>query len=427
MTVALIPQRTPQYEFSHQGSTVYVVAVIAGTKYAVAKCSVELNAHGASDSADVTIPLSTSPDFTAMFKNTAWVPLQIYVGVYNAQPPASHPAKLSIAGKQQIFGGSIDVNTMSFHDDTITFKCRSLAALLIDNRLTGIPKNMTTFEFATAVAKQYGLTPYVSPLPGQVPTTIAELYAHDFAVGIINDRIWDVLMKAAAVDDMDVWVTGSNFYYMAPSMIPRNTIDLKYGRDIETLTAEHSASSKAIRVEVRIYNQRTRSSSIQRVELSNDGTVSTTSSSRFVTSTPDWGTKNTSTTSISSTGSVSTTQSVVSGGPQQTFAGRGPDNQNGALIYKFYRPNWTLERANKFAQTTLNRLHMQEYTVNIRIPITESKFTQIAITSEVRLHGVPMALVNDTFWPRKITYNFDPDSPSIDLECVNISLPVGQI
>ena len=428
MTVTLIPQQTPQYEFTYKTSTVDVTAVIAGTKYNIQKGTVELNAHGASDSADVTLPLAVSPDFTVMFKDTAWIPLQLYARVSQAQPPSSSTSDIPISPRQQLFSGSIDVNSMAFHDDAISFKCRSLASLLVDNRITAIPRNMTTVQFVESTAKQYGLTPHINLPKGQYKLTVAELYAHDFAVGVQNDRIWDVYMKMAQVDDADVWVSGNDLYYASPSLIPRTTVDLKYGRDIETLTAEHSAASKAIRVEVRIYNQRTRVSQIQRIELSNDLTVRTTSSSRYVTSTPEFGTKNTSTTSISSSGTVSTTQNTVTGGPQQTFAGRGPDNANGALIYKYYRPGWSLDAANAFAQTTLRRLQMQAYTVSIRIPITQSRFEALSlITSLIRLHGVPMQMVNDTYYPRKITWNIDPDNPSIDLECVNIQLPSGQV
>ena len=420
------PQRTPSYESSSQGSIVYAFAVISGTQYAVMKCSVELYAHGASNTAELVLPLQASPDFTTMFQGIAWVAVQVYVSITPAS--AASTKSNAVTGSIQLFSGSIDLNSMAFHDDTITIKCRSLASLLIDNRITGLPRNMKTTDLVTALATQYNLTASISLLDGQYVPTVAELYAHDFAVGIQNDRIWDVLMKAAEFDGTDVWVVGSTLFYAVPSKIARAIVDIKYGRDIETLTAEHSTASKAIRVEVRIYNHRTRSAAIQRWEVGNDGTTDVTTSARLVTSDPVWGTKNTTTYSISSTGVQSTVQSTIGGGTQNTQEARGPDNPNGALIYKFYKPGWSLEAANQFAQATLLRLQMQEYTVTMRVPITASKAMGLSsITSQIRLHGVPMNVVNDTYWPRRITWNIDMDNPCIDIEAVNIALPAGQV
>jgi hypothetical protein len=423
-------QQPTQYEQAHETSSVRAVAAIQGAHFKIVRSTVELNAHGAADSADVTLPLSSSPDFTRMFKNIAWVPIQVYLGIYQ-QPPPAH-ADLSIAGKTQLFSGSIDVNSMSFADDTITFKCRSLASLLIDNRITHIPRNMNTAtgpkNFVTQIAEQYGLTANIVLPSKQYQLTVAEVFAHDFAVGIQNSRIFDLLIKMAEIDGADVWVTGRTLNYANPGLIKRNTIDIKYGRDIETLTVEHSASSKNIRVEVRTYNPHTRVSTVQRRESGDPANgVTVTSSSRVVVSNPQFGSGTQSTTSYSSTGAITNTTSSSSGGVRQTVATRGPDNVNGPLIYKIYKPGLSPEAADALSESTRQRLAMQLYTANIRIPLSRSRYQQLSITSLIRLHGIPMQVPNDTVFPRKITFSIDPDSPGIDIETSSIALPEGQV
>lgn len=422
-----VPLLPVDYEQMHETSVVRAVAIIQGKRYQVSSWSIERNAHGATDAADVTLPLKGNPDFTvALFRdahNTSQVPISIYLGVLQSQPTTQ---ATDITGLTRIFVGQVDQYTTDYAGNIVTFHCRSLAAPLVDNRITQLARNMTTKQFVAAVAKQYGLTVNYQLAPGQQPITIADLYGDEFATGVQNQRIWDLLIAASQFDDVDVWVDGSVLNYAAPSVIKRTHVYVKWGKNLVDLSAVHSPLfSKAIRIEVRIYNPKTRQSTISRVETLAGGGVKITTSSKRVTSTPDFGTPNLTTTSVGPNGTTSTS-SVVSGGTFKTTGQQGP-NESTIERYTIYIRGGTPTSANQRAQAEWRRISMMEYAVTMHLPMSRAYFP-VVIDSVLELSGTPNQHINARYWPRRITYTGGVDQdPMIEVEALSHVLPQGQV
>lgn len=421
------PQQPLAFEQPHETSSLQVVAVINKVNFLVPKCTIDQNAHGSTDSAEITLPIKGAPDFTAwLYVNPSMIapiPVQIYVGLFQG----TQAGGVSTSGLTQMFSGQLDLYGIKLKADSVTFKCRSLGAPLVDNRITAIPRNMKTTDFVKKMAAQYGLSTNIQLPSGQYPLTVAEVYAHSFAVGLQNQRIWDLLLTMANFDDVDVWVSGSTLNYCAPGQVSRTTLDLKYGRDLIDLGIDHAPLfSKQIRVEVRTYNKHTKQASIQRVETSPGGGVKITTSSKTVTATPQFGTANTSSTSISSTGAQTTTSTTSTGGSASSTTGQG--SESNIERYIIYKPGISPQAANQLANATWRRISMQEFSVNITLPLTRSKLPMLNITNLIRLHGTPFVKANSTYWPRKYTYDIDIESGAIlTIEAVNHELPQGAV
>ena len=92
----------------------------------------------------------------------------------------------------------------------MTFTARSLAAPLVDQKITSAPMNMTAPEFAGAYAKALGLTLNTQLLPGTQPITIQQMLGREFVGGpafnslVYNMRPWDILLQCALFDDTEV-------------------------------------------------------------------------------------------------------------------------------------------------------------------------------------------------------------------------------
>ena len=428
------PQAPEEYQYSHEMSSFRVVVEIQNRRYFVTSVSVVNNAHGASDSAEITMPLSKMPDFTQMLarsdSNTTIVPVQVYVGIFQSQPPVQN---FDISGLTLLFSGQVDMYSMTYHDDEITFNCRSLASVLIDNRLTGIQQNLKTTDFVKAIAKQYNLTANILLPVNQYKMSVAEVYAQSFAIGIQNWRIWDMLLKMAEFDGADVWVVGSTLNYVAPQLIKRNIIDLKYGRDIETITVQHSPLySKNIRVEVRSYTKKNTIATTTHVDSLDDGDSATTRSTSMVSSNPIFGTKDSlayRTDPITGAVTLAPTQLTHTGGSFAAAAGTGPLGENGPLRYTIYAPGLAPAAVDLLAQATWARLSRHEYSATIGMPLTRALYKTLLITSKIRLHGLPTRLANnDNYWPRRITVNIDVNAgASVSIEAISIKLPAGEV
>lgn len=427
------PQQPVTFQNTHEASEIRALVVLNNVNFLVPHMEIEQNAHGSTDSTEITIPVKGAPDFTAwLYSNPNAsstpppIPIQVYIGAFQG----AQSATTSTSGLTQIFSGQIDMYDIDLTDPdqaTVIFKCRSLGAPLVDNRLTHIPGNMTTTAFVKQIAAQYGLTPNVQLPAGAYPFTVAEVYQHSFAVGLQNQRIWDLLMTMANFDDVDVWVSGSTLNYCAPGQVSRQNLYLTYGRDLSSLKLTHSPRfSKEIRVEVRTYNQKTRQASIQRVQTNSTGGVVVTSSSKTVTATPVFGTQNSQSTSISSTGAQTTTQTTASGGAASSTTGQG--NESGPERYIIYKPGISPQAANQLAQATWRRISMQEYSAVMEIPIRRSQLSTLGITMLVRLSGTPFQRFNTTYWPRKLTWTVDIDEGAhLSIEAVNHELPSGAV
>ena len=412
---------SPEAYTEAQTPTTY--CIIDGHRVVPHSWQVESNAHGASDTATVALPISNGPDWTTA----------IYRGDLTGN--ADEPVYIQIfAGLNQPllrFWGVVDIYSGRLSGgqdgDTITFQCRSLAAPLMTTKITTpfAGANMTTVQFIEQQALRFGLNYNVNVV--NTPLTMQQVLGNEFATGVKNRGIWDLMLQCALQDDVDLWVDGNTIWYVTPSALSRNTVDLKWMRDVLDVEFSHAPQfSKNIQVEVRSYVKRVKQSSFSRTRSGANGLGTiTTSGSRTVTSSPQFGTTQNVTTTISNTGATSTTVTNTTGGNSIGTAS-APAAFSGREVYTFYVKNKTPQQCADLANKFWRQISQHEFSVTINLPVTSKKLGKVTRTSLVRLHGTPFAYVNTTYWPRRITETFSPtEGWNWSLECINHENPQG--
>ncbi len=454
MTVSIsdhAPLNDVVYEAWSEVNALGMVVVLDGLRYSVISARWTENAHGAGDTLSVTVPLSTNPDFpiqlfrgqpSVQFFSPTGVSLVVPSGTPGAITPALTPAETaasnadvvvelwvgfpqnptvdatSIDQLQRRFLGEVDLYSGVFHDDTVTFSCRSLAAHLIDDHVTGVSMNQTVGDFLTKQATRLGLpTPVITSLPGMQPATIQEVLRYDqiggasFAASLYGLHPMDLAIRGAQVDDADAWVdirTGV-IHYEPPSLVDRgDPIVLKWGRDWIGLSGSHAPQfSKNIEVVVHAYNPRTSVKTTVRVVDNGDGSVTTTQSQSTVTSSAVLGTNQTVRTGITTNANGTRTTSISSGtssgGAFTTRAGQGAA-ESAKQRYPLYVGAVSPQRAVQMAQAYRRQISQHEFSIEGEIPITNRLQADLSITSLLRITGAPWSLINDTYYPRAIEY-----------------------
>ena len=423
------------------------VAVINGARFRIHEVEIEENAHGATNSGHVTLSIADNPDFTVLlFRGDAsssgtnivsgagdYTP--VYVQIYQGYP--SNPTPLDISQLTQTFTGVVDQYSVTIDTESglVTFAMRSLASVLVDNKITMLNASMTTVQFVQSVCSLYGLQCDTSNVIG-TPLTLQEVLGDSliggssFQSAVYGMHIWDLILKCAEFDDVDVWEDSrtGKLWYAAPSLIQRTTVQYQLGKNIEKFSGVHSPQfSKNIRVEVRTFQQRTKVSTTVRVESDGQGGATVTASSRTVTSSPVFGTPNIVSTNISSNGTTTTTSGSTTGG---SFSGVG---QTGATEsnkerYIFYVKNISQAAANKLALAKLRQISMHEYSTTITTAVTQDTLQAVTITALIDLSGVPYTFFNDQYWPRKITTTMSPEVGwKRTIEQVNHTPPMGSV
>lgn len=484
-----------QYEQFHETNPVALVIDIDGTRYRGISAQWTENAHGATDAATIVVPLSTNPDFTvALFRGdytvktdsqgnqtlvspgtpgakvvviypngtTGLVPQgkpipagakvvsnnsPVYVKIYAGFPKNQSLGPTDISQIALQFYGIVDLYSGVFHEDTVTFTARSLASQLVDNRLANISTNQTMRDFIQQQSVRYNLpTPIVSYAKGSIPATIQEILAYDyiggssFTASLYGMHPMDLLIRGSLVDDADVWVdivTGA-IHYEQPSLVSRNVVDLKYGRDWIGLEASHAPNfSKAIQVQVHTHQPRTKNSTTVRFEADGFGGVTTKTSNKYTTSDAILGTNftvgNTSSTSATGVTTNSTTTSSVNGGNFSASIGQGAA-ESAKQKYPLFVGNVSPERATAMAQSYLRQISQHEFAVKGEIPITNRLLSTLSITSLLRIHGMPWSLANttgingDAYYPRAIEHTVSvEDGWKATINALNHSLAAGGV
>jgi hypothetical protein len=417
---------------SYSSSTPRFVAAIDGTRVLGASYEIAFNAHGSTDHATVTLPISSTPDWTtALFRDPAAatnkpVYISIYAGFPSSVSAPANPNDLSQLGQR--FYGIVDQYSGTFEDDTVTFTARSLAGVLVDTDITtqGM-KNVTTVQFITEQAERFGLKVDIDPKIA--PATMMQVLSMATIAGVRKISIWQLLLLCAQRDDADIWVSLDTLHYYAPYNIVRNKVTRAWGKDCSGLSATHSPQfSKNIRVEVRSYSKKTKTSTAARATSNPNGGISTQVATRTVTSSPVFGTTEAITQATSSTGVVTTTVSNTTGGAFNGTAQTGAA-ESGKEIYVYYVRNLKPQEALDMAQKIWRQISMHEYAIALKFPMTPDILKAFAITSLIVLSGAPWVLVNDQYWPRTITENFEPsgDGWHLTVDAVNHTLPMGAV
>lgn len=450
------PQVRPTFQPTYGSTSPRAIVVLAGEHYNVTRYSVVFNTHGATDSATITLPIAGNPDFSeALFTGLGPIAAQtvadsqgllaaneassiasaapVRVDLYAGFAPGS-----SIAGLTPRFSGIVDRYSARWVKGTITFACRSLAALLVDNKITQAPLNMTSAQFIQQYAGILGMSPNVKLDPGVEPITLQEMLGKQFIGGanfnaaVYNLTPWSMLLQMAEFDGADVWVDQRfRLNYCSPSAIARRTFPLEYGRDFKMDPApvgDHSVqANKHIRVEVRSYQRRTHTSTIYRVDTNPSGGVILTGMSRGVTSSPTFGTPNVVSTAVALDGTTTQTIASSTGGASSSgVTMQGSETPN--MLYKIFRPNLTPARCNQLAQALWRKYSMHEFGLTFSIPMTPERLDAFDITALLDISGVPYDAFNTKMWPRQITEVMEPQSgPYWTVEATNLVPPMAGV
>jgi hypothetical protein len=452
------------YTQKYEAKPVRAVVQLEQGKYLLTRYDIEFNAHGATDEAEVTMPISSNPDFSVMFqRNEQNADLPVYVVIYAGFPGNPSPGSTDVSGLSQRFFGIVDIYSARFAENTVTFRCKSLAAPLVAFPVTGLAMAQTSAQLIQEQAGLLGLRTNIQL--ANPPVTVQQVFASEFiggqnfAASIANVKAWDLFIKCAMFDDADVWVTNDVLNYCSPGLIDRNTISLVYGTDLVSLDVDHSIQyAKNIRVEVHSYQKRIRQATTHRIETNPFGGIIETPSVKTVTSSPVFGTAEQVSTSTSPTGIVSTTTSTLSGGART--ATTSPGSESAKEIYVYYIPNLTPQMCQQVARAIWRQISMLEYRVTAVIPMTVDLLKNFDITMLLNITGSPYKNANSVFvgtntamattqngstatsntvqgpntdtryWPRRITETFDPKDKngwSIRAETVSHTLPAGAV
>lgn len=422
----------------YQSLSPRVFVRIDGFPYIPLSYELTTNAHGATDTATVKLPVAGYPDWTMTLLRddslgNADVPVTLEVWV-DPQATGSYV---------QRFVGIVDSYDADFASDITTFNCRSKAAPLTSNKITtpfgtasGVTDQSTTVAFVSQQAARFGLIPKITLAPGQQPGTLLQVLGSEFVTGVRNWVIWDLILQCALYDDVDAWVDRSGvLHYEAASFVTRTPLQYVWGENIKALTGTHSPQfSKNVRVVVRSYVSRTVTATTTRVTNNPGGGTITQTSSRQATGSPVFGTTEVVTTTRDSNGNKSVTTRSVSGGPSNPGA-TSFASESGLERYPIYVPNASPQECEEIAQRKWRDISMHEYTIKLTVPVTLAALPVMDVTALIQLFGTPYAAFNMSagpaygqYWPRQIREVFDVEQGWVwDIDAVNHTLPNGAV
>jgi hypothetical protein len=414
------------------------IAKINGQFYNIKSYDITKAVHGATNTASFVLPYNGNPDWTGqLFRGTAAGVTDnspVYVELWAGFPP-NPTAAADNSGMSRRFYGIVDIYSPD-GSETTEFKCRSIAAPLCTDRISTAIQNMTTVQFLEQVAAKYNIATNVDPSLSE-PFTLAKVYAQDFVVGLKNFIYWDILVRSAAVDDVDLWEDDGVLNYFHPWNVKRLTIPLVYGTNVKAFKPSHAPQfNRNIVVYVHSYTDKTRTSVTTRVQTLLNSLVPGIEVSQIVkvsTSTPQWGTNGYTTTTFLANGTQSTTTSSSQGG-----AASGSNQaiaESGREKYEIYLPNLTAAECQALTMSIWRQISMHEYQGNFTLAMTPDFLPLCNITSLIDLQGYGMARFNTQYWPREMHEVFEGAEPesseaggwTVDFNAVNHTPPMGGV
>lgn len=367
--------------------------------------SCAFHAHGATDTATITVPVLGNPDWsTVLFRSDddiSPVVVDLQAGFFDG----------STTTLTRRFYGIAQSWKVAFHLDqyVTTFECQSFASAFAE-KITTASQNQTGAQFVAQVAKEAGLTPNIQLRDGQVSGTLTKVYSHDMVVGIHNKPKWDILTACAEYDDVELWVDGDTLNYVAPAKVARTTAPIRFGRDLLGFDGEHSTQyAKGIKVVVRSYSPKTRLSTYSSVTTDADGSSTASSSTAVVVSNPVFGTgqSNSVTTRQNSSGktTIGSSNSVTSGGLKKGTTGQLRDSSSTRNEYVF--PNLTTEECANRARAIWRRLSRHEYIADFGFAVTPETLPLIAVTTLFSITNLPWGSLSQAYYPREMAESFE--------------------
>jgi hypothetical protein len=421
------------------------VVLINGERYIPSAFAIKANAHGASNSATITLPVSNNPDFSQALQrgeitNDAGAVIATDNSPLYAEIRAGYPEN-PVVGSTQIeqlsrrFLGVVDLYSVRFGQDQITFQCRSLAGQLLDDKLTSMHQNKRTTQFLQEQCDRCGLR-LVTNLANH-PWTLQEVLAFDnvggsnFTATVYGMSVWNLMLRCAQADDVDIWIDGDTLHYEAAQKIRRNNVDLRWGRDFSTdgLEGAHAIQfNRYIRVSVHTHQPTTLISHSSRYESDGFGGVNVTTSTRHVTGDVIPGTNEVISTSYGADGTVTVGSSVRTGGNFNGNAGRVAGDNARIERYVFFAHNLPPDKANALAKAKWRQFSQHEFKLTGKLPMTSKRVQDLSITSLARISGCQYAKFNSTYWPRAYVEHFDRSGWRLeDLILLNHVLPQGEV
>lgn len=420
------------------------IVVINGKSYNPQSFEIVHNANGVIDTATIVLPTKGNPDFPSTVQAGKGIPVSIYAG-YPSNPT---PGGYSYQQLRQRFTGTINETDTSFSldADTVSLPCISFGAILTRTKTTtnlggitastpagfgaGNLAGITTVQYVESVAAQHGM---VSDVAVDSPASLQEVFTTNQIVGVKNMRIWDVLLACAITDGAYVWFTGNVLHYMDPTNVSleRAILPIQYA----TLTGPKSFDgnhalqySKNIKVEVRSYRTKERTSYRSTISPTSNGVAKVSTSRSFTRD--NFGNPGSSVTRAStiyasdgtSTTTTSTGSTLSTGGETSSgYLSAPSDSTNETYIFK----RWGLDQAacDKLALTLWKQLSAHEYRGTFTLPITPDLASVLDITNKYRVSGLDWASFDQDYIALRQTEEFSKDGWTVEIIGINHRLP----
>jgi hypothetical protein len=422
---------------------------IDGQTYPLLRFTTQHNCASSADTATVTMPISNGPDFSAAIARgdlpggTDNSPVYVEIRAGFPQNPNLQPASL-FPQLQRRFLGIVDVYNAKLEADRITFNCRSMAAPLLDYKISSLNWHGTSVDFLAYYAKNIGMTfvPKLAYPPASISKVLA---ANGFGGSNLQAQVyamhpWDLAMKCAIVDDAVLFVDeNGTLNYASPWLISRTNFQLNWLSDWLELELTHSPQySKNIVVKGRSFTPRIKQSTTCQCASDGAGGVNVQAVTRTVTSAIIPGTNETVTTNYAADGTVKVTNSTSTGGPYSGSQTEVAPN-SGKQVYIVPIPHGTTPAdVNRILLNAWRMYSMHEYAIDGSFEVTPDTIG-IGITSMLKVEQTPYSYFNTStsatvggkkgYWPLRIEETFDQTSEGwrMNVHAVNHTPPVGAV
>jgi phage protein D len=186
--------------------------LLNGVEVPFVSFEVDNNAFNSADTYSVSFGTSALPQDMGLLNwwaHQTSIKVELHVGIYS---------KLGVDWTQLMVGYA-DAFRFNPARTEITLDGRDFTALLIDAKSAGESfKNYTSSQIATLLAKRHGLTPVVTATTKR----FGEFYQIDTAHLTGEQTEWDLLCALAAIEMMQVYVSGNELHF-EPQVDPATT------------------------------------------------------------------------------------------------------------------------------------------------------------------------------------------------------------
>ena len=239
------------------------LALVDGQPVNIERFDVTLNALGQIDTWEVDCPffflssgsgiLTNSNESTTELLTEDKIEVEIYVG----DPP--NPNSFTQDDLGFLISGYLDEAEFlgDMQGERVQLTGRSFAGAMADDECTAVAwLNRTTSNVATLIAKQFGLTPVVTPSS----LVLGNAFGSEAKSYLSNTTYWDLLTYMASFDNYVVRVVGKTLYYgpygsVGASSLPPAVYAWGIGGNVQSLDIGRSPTgAKDIKVEVKSYD-----------------------------------------------------------------------------------------------------------------------------------------------------------------------------